>query len=60
MQGSLLTFVLAILIGGGILTVYAPDTLSVLFVVIMDIILIAGVLGGYVRLSPITEHCSEA
>lgn len=46
MQGSLLTFVLAILIGGGILTVYAPDTLSVLFVVIMDIILIAGVLGG--------------
>lgn len=46
MQRSLLPFVLAILIGGGILTVYAPDTLSVLFVAIMDIILIAGVVGG--------------
>lgn len=46
MQGSLLTFVLAVLIGGGVLTAYAPDTLSMFFVIIMEIVLIAGVFGG--------------
>ncbi len=46
MQRGLLTLVLAILVGGGALIVYAPDTLSVLFVIIMDIILIAGLVWG--------------
>lgn len=46
MQRSLLVVVLAVLLGGGVLAVCAPDTLSMLFIVIMELILIFGVVGG--------------
>lgn len=45
-QRGLLTFVIAVLVGGGVLTAYAPDTLSMLFIIIMEVVLIAGVFGG--------------
>lgn len=46
MQRGLWTFILAVLVGGGVLTAYAPDTLSMVFIIIMEIVLFAGVLWG--------------
>ena len=46
MRKSLYILILVILAGGVVLTLYSPDVLSLLFILIMVGIIVAAILGG--------------
>ncbi len=54
MRRLIYTFIFFILIGGIVLTAYAPDGISTVFIVIMELIIVLGVIFGIL---PIVQYC---
>ena len=54
MRRSLYILILVVLAGGAVLTVYSPDILSLLFILLMAGIVIAAILGGIL---PVLSYC---